>query len=183
MPSRRDVLQLGAAGACALALRPGLASAADRSAVGFDVPRGACDCHVHVFGDPAQFPFVDKRVYTPPPAPLAALLELQRALHLERVVVVQPSVYGTDNACTLDAVRRLGVRARGIAVIDQATSRAALQEMAATGIRGVRLNLETNSAGKIEPTAAKQVLDAVAEQIADWVGMSNSTRVRCSSRR
>lgn len=159
------MLQLGAASAYALALRQGLASAADRSAVDFDVPRGACDCHVHVFGDAAQFPFAEKRVYTPPPAPLVALLELQHALHLDRVVVVQPSVYGTDNACTVDAVRRMGTRGRGIAVIDQATSRAALQEMAATGIRGVRLNLETNSAGKVDPAAAKQALDGVAEQI------------------
>src|SRR5262249_53665602 len=82
-----------------------------------------------------------------------------------RVVVVQPSVYGADNACTVDAVRRMGARARGIAVIDQTTSRAALQDMAAAGIRGVRLNLETNAAGKVEPAAAQQVLDATAEQI------------------
>ncbi len=86
--------------------------AAGRTAVDFDVPRGACDCHVHVFGDPTKFPFAEKRVYTPPQASVEQLLELQRDLHLDRVVVVQPSVYGADNACTLDAVRRMGARAR-----------------------------------------------------------------------
>jgi predicted TIM-barrel fold metal-dependent hydrolase len=90
---------------------------------------------------------------------------VQRDLHLERVVVVQPSVYGTDNACTVDAVRRMGARARGVAVIDKATPRQALEEMAAAGIRGVRLNLETNTAGRFDPADAKAVLDTTAEQI------------------
>ena len=79
--------------------------------------------------------------------------------------MVQPSVYGADNACTLDAVRRMGARARGVAVIDRTTSRKALEEMAAAGIRGVRLNLETNTAGRFDPADAKAVLDATAEQI------------------
>ncbi len=104
-----------------------------------------------MFGDPAKFPFAEKRVYTPPQASIEQLLELQRDLRLDRVVVVQPSVYGSDNACTVDAVRRMGARARGVAVIDKATSRKALEEMAAAGIRGVRLNLETNSAGRFDP--------------------------------
>jgi predicted TIM-barrel fold metal-dependent hydrolase len=90
---------------------------------------------------------------------------LPHDLHLDRVVVVNPSVYGTDNACTVDAIRRMGARARGIAVIDKATPRAALEEMAAAGIRGIRLNLQTNTAGKFEPSAAKGVLDEVAGQI------------------
>src|SRR5262249_584046 len=85
-----------------------------RSAVNLDIPRGACGCHVHVFGDTAKFPFAARRTYTPPPASIEELLELQRDLHMDRVVVVQPSVYGTDNACTVDAVRRVGARARGI---------------------------------------------------------------------
>jgi predicted TIM-barrel fold metal-dependent hydrolase len=167
MPTRRAMLaQVSAAAGAAWAMRAGVAvGAAGRTAVDFDVPRGACDCHVHVFGDPAQFPFAEKRVYTPPPASVEQLLELQRDLHLDRVVVVQPSVYGADNACTLDAVRRMGSRSRGVAVIDRTTSRKALEEMAGAGIRGVRLNLETNTAGRFDPADAKAVLDATAEQI------------------
>jgi len=89
-----------------------------KTPVDFDVPRGACDCHVHIF-DPARFPYEPGRVYTPPQALIEDLRNLQAALHFERVVVVQPSVYGFDNACTLDAVRALGARARAIAVIDR----------------------------------------------------------------
>ena len=166
MLTRRAMLgQVGAAASAAWALQAGVtAGAAGRTAVDFDVPRGACDCHVHVFGDPAKFPFAEKRIYTPPQASVDELLGLQRDLHLDRVVVVQPSVYGTDNACTVDAVRRMGVRARGVAVIDKATSRQELEEMAAVGIRGVRLNLETNTAGRFDPADAKAVIDATAEQ-------------------
>ena len=167
MLTRRAMLgRVGTAAGAAWAMRAGVAAgAASRTAVDFEIPRGACDCHVHVFGDPAKFPFAEKRVYTPPPATVEQLLELQRDLHLDRVVVVQPSVYGADNACTLDAVRRMGARARGVAVIDKATSRTALEEMAGVGVRGVRLNLETNTAGRFDPSDAKALLDATAEQI------------------
>jgi predicted TIM-barrel fold metal-dependent hydrolase len=168
MLTRRRMLELGAAGASAIALPAGVVSgtrpAAARTAVAFDVPRGGCDCHVHVFGDPAKFPFAEKRVYTPPQASVEQLLDLQGALKLERVVVVQPSVYGSDNSCTVDAVRRLGARGRGVAVIDKTTTRASLEEMNAAGIRGVRLNLETNTAGRFDPSSAKDLLDATAEQ-------------------
>ena len=168
MLTRRDMLQTGTTAAAAVALGSGATFAAApgaRTAVDFDVPRGGCDCHVHVFGDPAKFPFAAKRIYTPPQASAQDLLQLQRDLRLDRVVIVQPSVYGTDNSCTIDGIKQLGARARGVAVIDKATSRAALEEMAGAGIRGVRLNLETNTAGKFEPSAAKDVLDGVAEQI------------------
>jgi predicted TIM-barrel fold metal-dependent hydrolase len=162
------MLRLGAAGASAMALPAGFNPVADaaagRTAVDFNVPGNACDCHVHVFGEQAKFPFAAKRVYTPPPASVEQLLDLQRALKLERVVIVQPSVYGTDNSCTIDAVRQLGASARGVAVIDKTTPRSALEEMNAAGIRGVRLNLETETAGRFEPASAKALLDATAEQ-------------------
>jgi predicted TIM-barrel fold metal-dependent hydrolase len=161
MLTRRDMLhQLGAAGAMAL----GAGSRAAGAAIDFELPHGVCDCHVHVL-DPKKFSYAADRVYTPPAASVEELLQLQRDLHLERVVVVNPSVYGADNSCTVDAVRRLGARARGIAVIDKTTPRAALDEMAAVGIRGVRLNLETNTAGKFEPSTAKAILDQVVAQI------------------
>ena len=167
MLTRRTMLgQVGAAASAAWAMRAGVAvGAGGRTAVDFDIPRGACDCHVHVFGDPATFPFAEKRIYTPPQASIEQLHELQRDLRLERVVVVQPSVYGADNACTVDAVRRMGARARGVAVIDKTTSRKTLEEMAAAGIRGVRLNLETNTAGRFDPADAKALLDSTAEQV------------------
>jgi predicted TIM-barrel fold metal-dependent hydrolase len=132
--------------------------------VAFAVPEGACDCHVHVFGTAAEFPFAQQRGYTPPPATAAELMALQDALHLSRVVIVQPSVYGSDNSCTLDGMRRLGARARGVAVIDDATSDAALDEMRRAGIRGVRVNLET--AGETDLDAARRNLAAAVARVA-----------------
>ncbi len=78
----------------------------------FDVPREACDCHTHIFGPAVKFPYSSKRLYTPGDASIGDLEALHRALYIDRVVVVHPSPYGADNACTVDAVRRMGPRAR-----------------------------------------------------------------------
>src|SRR5947208_17069469 len=149
------------AGAAAL-LRPLKAAFAEPShtptKLSFKVPADACDCHVHIFGDRQRFPMSSPRTYTPAAASVDELLALHRALHIDRVVIVQPSVYGTDNSCTLDAIKQLGPRARGIAVIDERVSDAALDEMDRGGIRGVRLNLAT--AGVTAPAAARQRFDA-----------------------
>ncbi len=131
-----------------------------RTAISFAVPENACDCHVHVFGAASQFPFIAGRGYTPPAASAAELAALHGALHMARVVIVQPSVYGADNSCTLDGMRELGTRARGIAVIDDDTTDAALDAMHRAGIRGVRVNLAT--AGENDPGRARRNLhDAV----------------------
>ena len=129
-----------------------------KTAVDFEIPNGACDCHVHVF-DPIRFPYVGERVYTPPIASLNDLRNLQASLHFERVVIVQPSVYGTDNACTLDAVRQLGACARAVVVIDQSVTATELDDMAAVGARGVRLNLETTQ--DTDHVAAKRAFNIV----------------------
>jgi predicted TIM-barrel fold metal-dependent hydrolase len=167
MLSRRDVL-LGAAaaGASAFLRRTGtvLATASQPATpVRFSVPAGACDCHTHIFGDPGRFPFTPGRAYTPEPASVEEMRALHRALHMDRVVIVQPSVYGTDNACTLDAIRQLGPGARGVAVIDDKTSGAALDEMARGGIRGIRINLETG--GETDPAVGRRRLQSALERV------------------
>lgn len=169
MPTRRDmILGAGAVGAVAAAGVPddsAKAAAEARTPVSFDVPRGACDCHVHVFPDPARFPFAQNRTYTPPAATADDLLDLQRSLRLDRVVIVQPSIYGTDNRATLDGMRQLGPqRARGVAVIDEGTSAAQLDEMHGAGVRGVRVNLET--AGVVDPVASGRKLQDTVRQVA-----------------
>jgi predicted TIM-barrel fold metal-dependent hydrolase len=125
------------------------------------VPPGACDCHVHVFGPEARYPFAAKRTYTPPDASTEELLALQKRLGLERVVIVQPSVYGTDNSCMLDALDRLGSRARGVAVID---AQSHLPSMKVRGVRGARVNLET--AGVSDPATAQRLLEETAARVA-----------------
>ncbi|MBV9827636.1 MAG: amidohydrolase family protein [Alphaproteobacteria bacterium] len=141
-----------------------MTAAQPKTGVSFAMPNGACDCHVHVFGSAPEFPYVEKRGYTPPPASADALLALQEALHLSRVVIVQPSVYGSDNSCTLDGMRRLGDRARGVAVIDDKTSDKALDEMHEAGIRGVRVNLETS--GQADPEVARRNLLEATKRVA-----------------
>jgi predicted TIM-barrel fold metal-dependent hydrolase len=128
------------------------------------IPPGACDCHVHVFGPAARFPFAAKRRYTPPDASVEELLALQKRLGFERVVIVHPSPYGTDNSCTLQALKQLGERARGVAVIDSGASKNELLEMQKLGVRGVRVNLETS--GVHEAAAAQRLLEEAAHQVA-----------------
>ncbi|MDG4889976.1 MULTISPECIES: amidohydrolase family protein [unclassified Mesorhizobium] len=120
------------------------------STVGTDMPRGACDCHVHVFGPRKQFPLWNGRSYTPPPAPVEALAAHQAALNLDRVIVVQPSIYGTDNTCTLDAIRMMGPGARGVAVVDRHASPKGMEELASGGIVGIRLNLAAGSVSELD---------------------------------
>src|SRR5688572_30121128 len=67
----------------------------------FKLPRGATDAHFHIFGPMAQYGFSGKRIYTPPDALLADWQRLASTLGVERGVIVQPSVYGTDNAVML----------------------------------------------------------------------------------
>ncbi|MES1254041.1 MAG: amidohydrolase family protein [Acidobacteriota bacterium] len=146
MLSRRDFLTgaAGIAGAAALA-RPGFAAAGTapmpRTPITFAVPAGACDTHVHVFGDHQKFPFAASRPYSPDEATVADLRALQRALHLDRVIITQPTVYGTDHACTLDAIQQFGLdHARGTAEIDEHTTDADLDALHRGGIRGVVLH-------------------------------------------
>jgi predicted TIM-barrel fold metal-dependent hydrolase len=166
MLSRRDTLRIGAAGLSYAALGRAALAAADtvKTPLDFAVPAGACDCHVHVFGDAARYPFAANRVYTPPPASIEMLQDLHKALHISRVVIVNPSVYGTDNSCTLDAARKIGPTARAVVVIGNDTPRSTLDEMAAAGARGVRVNLATG--GTSDPKAAGAIIDGVVKQIA-----------------
>src|SRR3954462_13422619 len=73
----------------------------------FDVPPGACDCHVHIFGPYERYPLVEDRVYMPSLASVEDLVGLQRALRLDRVVIVQASPQGTNKDCLMDSLQQL----------------------------------------------------------------------------
>lgn len=135
-----------------------------RSPPNFAVPPNACDCHVHVFGPAARFPYAAARTYTPADASVEELAQLQSDLHLGRVVLVQPSVYSTDNSAHVDAARRLGAKARIVAVIDEAISDGDLEALHRAGTRGIRVNLHT--AGVDDPQQARQKLRAAASRVA-----------------
>ncbi len=105
-------------------------------------PPLSCDCHFHIFGPFDRYPLSEGRTYTPPAALVPAYLELAETIGLQRMVVVQASIYGTDNAVTLDAVAQFGLhRARGVAVIDDSFDDSALRRLHDQGIRGVRFNM------------------------------------------
>ena len=165
MLSRRIFLIGLAAAELARSLRLSISSEILHSTtpVQIDVPERACDCHVHVFGDPGRFPLAASRTYTPESASVAELLAIHRALHISRVVIVQPSVYGTDNSCTLDAMKQYGSGARGIAVLPSEIPSTTLDNMERAGIRGVRINLGT--AGDTNLDGARHRLTSVIQQI------------------
>ena len=143
--------------------------------VKFDVPANACDCHTHIFGPPSQFPYWPGRTYTPETALPKEMSALHRALHIDRVVIVTPSVYGTDNSATLFGMKARGASARGVAVIDEETPDSDLEAMGRAGIRGIRLNLVI--AGEFNPVVARRRLTMVADRIRSlhWHVQINAT--------
>ena len=105
-------------------------------------PPLSCDCHFHVFGPAARYPYGSDLRYSPPLAPLDDYLALARRLGIERFVFVQPSAYGRDNNCMLDAMREVGgAKCRGIVDIDENVADAELARLHAAGVRGVRINV------------------------------------------
>src|SRR4051794_23546822 len=102
-------------------------------------PAGSCDCHMHIYD--SRFPFAANAALKPPDAHPADYRLLQKRLHTTRTVVVQPSSYGIDNRCTLDAVEQFGSSARAVAVVNTSVTDAELKRLAAAGVRGIRFNL------------------------------------------
>ena len=163
MPTRRAILLGGIAMGVAMRGGSALANASQpATAVNFDVPSGACDCHTHIFCDPEKFPFFAGRVYTPEQASPEEMAALHKSLHIERVVIVTPSVYGTDNSATLYGMKARGATARGVAVVDDKTPESELDAMNAAGIRGIRINLATG--GITDPAVARQRLQAAIDR-------------------
>ena len=107
-------------------------------------PPGAVDCHAHVCGPATQFPYASDRIYTPPDATLEQYQSLLTMLGVDRAVLVQPSVYGTDNCAMLHALKADPQKFRGVAVLAndiKAISDQELERLHAAGVRGVRCNI------------------------------------------
>ncbi|KRQ12014.1 putative TIM-barrel fold metal-dependent hydrolase [Bradyrhizobium sp. USDA 4503] len=164
MLTRRDMMLASIAAGVTMTSSNAFSKAAQPStAVNFDMPAGACDCHTHIHGDPEKFPFFAGRVYTPEPASPEEMSALHKALHVERVVIVTPSVYGPDNSSTLFGITARGPTARGVAVIDDKTSESDLDAMNKAGFRGIRLNLATG--GVNDPNVGRQRFSAAIERM------------------
>jgi D-galactarolactone isomerase len=122
----------------------------------FVLPEGTVDCHMHIYDD--RFPAVPGAPLRPPNATVEQYRALQRRLGVCRTVIVQPSTYGTDNRCTLEALARLGDNARGVAVVEASVSDDELQRLHAGGMRAIRFNLSIPGGAtveQIEPLAAR----------------------------
>ena len=122
-------------------------------------PRGACDSHVHVIGPKTRFPLAPGHRYTPMDAPAADLAAMLARLQLDRVVLVQPSFYGTDNACMLAAMAELQ-GSRGVAVLPEQVGEAELATLHAQGIRGLRVNIA--SFGAASADAIRRAVESAA---------------------
>ena len=163
MLNRRDLLLASAAAGVAMQNRAAFAKAAQPSTkVNFEIPPHACDCHTHIHL-PEKYPFFDGRVYTPEPASPEEMAALHKALGIERVVIVTPSVYGTDNRATLEGMKFRGDTARGVAVIDDKTSESDLDAMGKAGIKAIRINLA--QAGINDPSIGRKRLEAAIERV------------------
>jgi predicted TIM-barrel fold metal-dependent hydrolase len=107
----------------------------------FALPPLACDSHVHVFESEDRYPHVPEPHYTLPDGRLRQLQAALGALGVERFVIVQPSFYGTDNRCMLDALEAAGNSARGVAMVDDQVGTEQLAQMHRSGVRALRLDL------------------------------------------
>ncbi|CAM3389596.1 2-pyrone-4,6-dicarboxylate lactonase [Paracidovorax anthurii] len=111
------------------------------------LPALACDSHVHVFGPVARFPYVSTRRSTPVEAPKEALFALHRRMGIQRCVIVQSIVHGTDNSAVEDAIKAGEGRYLGVALVSPNVPDEELQRLAQAGFRGVRFNFMRHIAG------------------------------------
>lgn len=141
--------------------RPCPGPRADTRRPSWRAPPGATDCHCHVFGPYERYPLSPGRSYTPPEASVTQYMAMLGTIGFDRTVIVQPSIYGTDNAVTLDAAEAIGLhRARAVLVVDDTASAAELAAMAERGARGVRFNAVSGNGSPLEQ------LEGLAERIA-----------------
>jgi 2-pyrone-4,6-dicarboxylate lactonase len=105
------------------------------------LPPGATDCHAHICGPASRYAYDAGRIYTPADALLPDYRHMLAQLGVARAVLVQPSVYGTDNTAMLDAMRAGGTHFRGVAVVADDVAESELRNMHDAGVRGVRVNI------------------------------------------
>lgn len=106
---------------------------------GLDPSVGIVDCHFHVIAPPERFPMLPSRSYTPAPASLSDWRATLQPGGVTHGVVVQPSIYGTDNRVLLAALAEGGGHLAGIAAVSADVADAELDRLAAAGVRGVRM--------------------------------------------
>ncbi|MBL1421272.1 MAG: amidohydrolase family protein [Alphaproteobacteria bacterium] len=127
------------------------------------LPKGATDCHCHVFGPIVQFPYAQGSGFKPADAPKEALFALHDQMGIERCVIVQSGCHGFDNSVVVDAMQARPGRYLGIALAPVNISDVALDTLAHQGFRGVRFNYMAHLA----PGASDDELRTLAPRLAD----------------
>jgi predicted TIM-barrel fold metal-dependent hydrolase len=147
----------------------------------FSLPRGACDTHVHIWGPFDRFPVAKGAPYTPPERTRDDLVILHERLGVDRAVIVQTTVYKSDNRAMLDGIARSGGRWRGVALIDEHFTDADFRTLHEGGVRGVRfgfvkhlggvpdLALVRRTAARIAPMGWHLVLHLDAGNIPEFI--------------
>lgn len=105
----------------------------------YKAPPGACDTHMHIYEK--AYPMAPTALLAPPDGPLADYRKVQERLGLERTVIVQPTSYGTDNRCTLEAMAKIGENARGVVAVDTSIGDEELVALSEQGVRGIRFHM------------------------------------------
>ncbi|KAH7323053.1 putative TIM barrel metal-dependent hydrolase [Stachybotrys elegans] len=134
------------------------------------LPVGSWDSHMHII-DPVRFPLSADALYTPSPYTLSQCRLFESSVSLDNIVIVQPSIYGNDNSCLLEALRELGPnRARGVVSFEpRSVSLSTLEEWHALGVRGVRVNF--SSVGKtLDAEELGDLLESYAVDVCQMEG-------------
>src|ERR1044072_6637348 len=90
------------------------------------LPPGACDAHVHVFGQRKRFPFADGRYYTPSDATKDILFALHERVCVHHCVIVQPACHVSYNSVTTNAAAATGPAYKGVGLVPLTISDAEL---------------------------------------------------------
>lgn len=102
------------------------------------LPPGACDCHIHIFGEKARFPFAADATYESRPALPETSIALQDRVGLSRAVVVSGGAYGRNYAVLADTLKRFPDRFRGVALMPEQATDDEFAKLTLLGVRGLR---------------------------------------------
>jgi len=122
-------------------------------------PPGAIDTHAHIFGPEATYPYNPDRSYTPADVTIEQYLALLDRLGFARGVIVQPTVYATDNRRTADAAAARPDRLRAVAAVGPDVDDAELDRLHAQGVRGTRVSNMARGGVPLE------TIEAVAQKV------------------
>ncbi len=130
------------------------------------LPKNSCDTHLHIFGDAKAYPASNPHALYQPPqdCTFEAIKTLHDAMGIERAVLVQPTIYGTDHSLLHDVLKTAPKgRYRGVAIVDDSVSEAELDRLNKVGVRGARFNFGGNF--KLAPSLAsfRRNLDRIRE--------------------